>query len=87
MSVEPVNQQHRHALLYSGAIRHFRKSSTTCMEVRPQVAKVLILSSTGRNSGANDGLALHCFRSSAGPSLGRTRRSLALALATTQLGR
>jgi hypothetical protein len=87
MSFEPVNQQHRRALLYSGAIRRFRKSPTTCMEVRPPGAKVLILSSTGRNSGANDDLALHCFRSSAGPSLGRTRRSLASMLETTQSAR
>jgi hypothetical protein len=84
MSSELVNQQHRRTLLCSGAIRRFRKSPTTCIEVRPPIAKVLILSSTGRNSGARDGLALHCFRSSVGPSLGRTRRSLALALAITQ---
>jgi hypothetical protein len=84
MSFEPMNQQRRRALLCSGVIRRFKKSPTTCMEVRPPVAKVLILSSTGRNSGARDGLALHCFGSSAGPSLGRTRRSLASALAITQ---
>jgi hypothetical protein len=84
MSFEPVNQQHRRTLLCSGAIQRFRKSLTTCIDVRPPVAKVLILSSTGRNSGASDGLALHCFRSSAGPSLDRTRRSLASALAITQ---
>jgi hypothetical protein len=84
MSFGLVNQQHRRALLYSGAIRRFWKSPTTCMEVRPPVAKVLILSSMGRNSGVGDGLALHFFRSSAGPSLSRTRRSLASALAITQ---
>jgi hypothetical protein len=84
MSFEPVNQQHRRALLCSGMIRHFKKSPTTCIDVRPPDAKVLILSSTSRNSGARDGLALYCFRSSAGPSLGRARRSLASALAITQ---
>jgi hypothetical protein len=84
MSFEPVNQQHRRALCCSGAIRLFRKSPTTCIEVRPPAAKLLILSSTNWNSGARDGLVLHCFRSSLGPSLGRARRSLASALATTQ---
>jgi hypothetical protein len=87
MSFETVNQQHRRTLLYSGVIRCFRKSPTTCMEVRPPVAEVLVLSSMGRNSGARDGLVLHCFQSSAGPSLGRTRRSLASALAITQSSR
>jgi hypothetical protein len=77
MSFETVNKQHRRALLCSGVIRRFRKSPTTCMEVRPPVAEVLILSSTGRNSSTRDGLALHCFRSSASLSLGRTRQSLA----------
>jgi hypothetical protein len=84
MSFEPVNQQHKRSLLCSGVIRRFKKSSTTCIDVRPLVAKVLILSNTGRNSGANDGLALHCFRSSFGPSLGSARRSLASVLAITQ---
>jgi hypothetical protein len=83
MSFEPVNQQHRHALLRSGAIRRFRKSPATCMEVRPPVAKVLILYSTGRSSGDSDSLVLQCLRSRAGPLLGRTRRSLASALAIT----
>jgi hypothetical protein len=58
MSFRPVNQQHRRDLLCSGMIRRFRKSPTTCMEVRPPVAKVLILSSMGRNSGDSDGLVL-----------------------------
>jgi hypothetical protein len=58
MSFEPANQQHRRTLLCSGAIRRFRKSPTTCMEIRPPVAKVLILSSTGRSSGNNDDLVL-----------------------------
>jgi hypothetical protein len=84
MSFGPVNQQHRHGLLCSDAIRHFRRSLTTCIDVRPPVAKPLILSNTGRNSGERDDLVLHCLRSSAGPSLGRTRRSLASALAITQ---
>jgi hypothetical protein len=79
----PVNQQDRCALLYSGVIRLFRKSPTTCIDVRPPVAKVLILSSMGRNSGSRDGLVLQCLRSRAGPLLGRTRRSLASALAIT----
>jgi hypothetical protein len=83
MSFGPVNQQHRRGLLCSGMIRRFRKSLTMCIEVRPPVAKTLILSNTGRNSGLRDGLALQCFRSSAGPSLGRTRRLLASALAIT----
>jgi hypothetical protein len=84
MSFEPVNQQHRHALLCSGAIRHFMKSPTTCMEVRPPVAKVLILSITGRSSGDSDGLVLQCLWSRAGPLLDRTRRSLTSMLAITQ---
>jgi hypothetical protein len=45
MSFGPVNQQHRRALYYSGAIRRFRKSPTTCIDVRPLAAKLLILSS------------------------------------------
>jgi hypothetical protein len=87
MSFEPVNHQHRRALCCSGAIRCFKKSPTTCIDVRPLTAKLLILSSTSWNSGPRDGLALHCFRSSLGPSLGRTRRSLAYALAITQSSR
>jgi hypothetical protein len=43
-----------------------------------------ILSNTGRNSGERDDLVLHSLRLSAGPSLGRTRRSLASTLAITQ---
>jgi hypothetical protein len=46
MSFGPVNQQHRHDLLCSGAIRRFRRSPTMCIDVRPPVAKALILSST-----------------------------------------
>jgi hypothetical protein len=84
MSFEPVNQQDRHTLYCSGAIRCFRKSPTTCSDVRPPAAKLLILSGTGSNSGVSDGLALHCFRSSFGPSLGSARRSLASTLTTTQ---
>jgi hypothetical protein len=84
MSFGPVNQQHRCALCCSGVIRRFRKSSTTCIDVRPPAAKLLILSSTNWNSGAWDGLALYCFWSSLGPSLVRARRSLALALTITQ---
>jgi hypothetical protein len=87
MSFEPVNQQHRRALCCSYAIRRFRKSPTTCIDVGPPAAKLLILSSTSWSSGARDGLVLHCFRSSLGPSLGRARRSLASALAITQLSR
>jgi hypothetical protein len=83
MSFGPVNQQHRRDLLYSGMTRRFRKSSTTCIEARPPAAKPLILSNTGRSSGVRDGLALHCFRSSVGPSLGSARRSLASALTIT----
>jgi hypothetical protein len=84
MSFEPVNQQHRRALCCSGVIRRFRKSLTTCINVRSPAAKLLILSITNWNSGARDGLALHCFNSSLGPSLGRARRSLASALMITQ---
>jgi hypothetical protein len=84
MSFESVNQQHRCTLLYSGVIRRFRKSPTTCIEVRTPAAKVLILSNTGRNSGTRDGLALHCFRLSLGLSLGSARRSLASVLMITQ---
>jgi hypothetical protein len=83
ISFEPMNQQHRCALCCSGAIRRFRKSPTTCINVRPPATKLLILSSTSWNSGARDGLALHYFRSSLGPSLSRARRSLASALAIT----
>jgi hypothetical protein len=84
MSFGPVNQQHKRGLLCSGVIRRFRRSPTMCIDVRPPIAKPLILSNTGRNSGERDGLVLHCLWSSAGPSLGRTRRSLASALAITQ---
>jgi hypothetical protein len=75
MSFEPVNQQDRRGLLYSGAIRCFRRSPTTCIDVRPPVAKTLILSNMGRNSSERDGLVLHCLRLRAGPLLGRMRRS------------
>jgi hypothetical protein len=84
MSFGPVNQQYRRDLLYSGTIRCFRRSPTTCIDVRPPVAKTLILSNTDRNSGERDGLVLHCLRSSAGPSLGRMRQSLASVLAIPQ---
>jgi cell shape-determining protein MreC len=82
-SLEPVNQQLRRALAYSGAIWRFKKSPTTCIDVRPPVARDSILPNTGSNSGVNGGLALHCFLSSLGPSLGSTRRSLASVLAIT----
>jgi hypothetical protein len=82
--IRPVNQQHWRSLLCSDAIRRFRRSLTTCIDVRPPVAKPLILSNTDKNSGAKDGLVLHSLRSSAVPSLGRTRQSLASALAITQ---
>jgi hypothetical protein len=49
MSFGPVNQQHRRGLLCSSMTWRLRKSPTTCMEVRPPVAKVLILSSMGRH--------------------------------------
>jgi hypothetical protein len=84
MSFRSVNQQDRRDLLCSGTIRRFRRSPTTCIDVRPPVAKTLILSNTGRNSSERDGLVLHFLRSSAGPSLGRMRRSLASVLAITQ---
>jgi hypothetical protein len=84
MSFEPVNQKHRRSLYCSDAIRCFRKSPTTCINVRPPAAKLLILSRTSWSSRAREVLVLHCFRSSLGPSLGRARRSLASALAITQ---
>ena len=84
MSLEPVNQQHRRGLPCSGMTQRFRKLPSTCIEVRPPVAKTLILSNMGRNSGERDGLALLCLRSRAGPLDDRTRRSLALTLAITQ---
>jgi hypothetical protein len=84
MSFGLVNQQHRRSLLCSGTIWRFWRSPTTCIDVRPPEAKSLILSNTGRNSGERDGLVLHYLRSSAGPSLGKMRRSLASAMAITQ---
>ena len=77
------NQQLKRALACSGAIRRCKKSPTTCIDVRPPVAKDSILPNTGSNSGANDDLALHCFFSSLDPSLGSTRQSLASVLAIT----
>jgi hypothetical protein len=35
MSLGPENQQHRRGLPYNGMTRRFRKSLTTCIEVRP----------------------------------------------------
>jgi hypothetical protein len=64
----------RHGLLCSGMTRRFRKSSTTFMDVRPPVAKVSILSSTGRSPGDSDGWVLQSLWSTVGPLLGRTRR-------------
>jgi hypothetical protein len=84
MSFGPVNQQDRRGLFCSGVIWCFRRSPTTCIDVRPPVAKTLILSNMGRNSGKRDGLVLHCLRSSASPLLGRMRWSLASVLAITQ---
>jgi cell shape-determining protein MreC len=82
-----VNKQLRRALACSDAIRRFKKLPTTCIDVRPPVARDLILPNTGSNSGVNDGLALHYFLSSLGPSLGSTRRSLASVLAITHSAR
>jgi hypothetical protein len=87
MSFGPVNQQHKRGLLYSGMTRRFRKSPTTCMEVRPPVARVSILSSTGRSSDDSDGWVFQSLRSRVGPLLGRTRRLLASALAITHSAR
>jgi hypothetical protein len=84
MSLGPVNQQHRRDLPCSGLTRRFRKSQSTCIEVRPPTASSLILSRTGSNFGTWHGFTLHCFRSRLGPSLGRVRRSLTSALAITQ---
>jgi hypothetical protein len=55
-----------------------------CIDVRPPMAKTLILSNTGRNSSKRYGLVLHCLRSSAGPLVDRMRQSLASVLAITQ---
>jgi hypothetical protein len=71
----------------SGAIRRFKKSPTTCIDVRPSVTRDSILPNMGSNSGANSGLALHCFLLSLGPSIGSTRRSLASVLAITYSAR
>jgi hypothetical protein len=84
MSLGPVNQQHRRGLPCRGMTQRFRKSPSTCIEVRPPTASSLILSRTGPNSGTRHGFTLHCFRSSLGPLLGRARRSLTAALAITQ---
>jgi hypothetical protein len=51
--IEPVNQQLRRALACSGTIRRCRKSPTTCIDVRPPVARDSILPNTGSNSGVN----------------------------------
>jgi hypothetical protein len=56
MSFGPVNQQHRRGLLCSDMIRCFMRSPTTCIVVRPPVAKTLILSNMGRNSSERAGL-------------------------------
>ena len=66
-----------------GAIRRFRKSSSTCSEVRPPSASALILLSTESNSDGRDGLALQDWRSEAGPPVGMTRCSLASVVAIT----
>ena len=73
----------RRVRCFRGAIRHFRKSPSTCSEVRPLSASVLILLSTGSNSDGKDGLALQDWRSEAGPSVGMTRRSLASVVVIT----
>jgi hypothetical protein len=86
-SFVPENQQLKRALTCSGAIRRCKKSPTTCIDVRPPDARDSILPNTGSNSDANGGLALHCFFSSLGPSLGSTRRSLASVLAITHSAR
>jgi hypothetical protein len=86
-SFEPVNQQLRHALACNDAIQRCKKSPTTCIDVRPPVARDSILPNTGSNSSANSGLALHCLLSSLGLSLGITRRSLASVLAITHSAR
>jgi hypothetical protein len=85
MSLGSVNQQLRRGLRCSGMTRRFRKSPSTCIEVKPPNASFLILSKMGSNSGTRHGFTLHCFHLRLGPSLGRARRSLASALAITQL--
>jgi hypothetical protein len=37
MSFGPVNQQHRRGLLCNGAIQRFRRSPTTCIDVKPPI--------------------------------------------------
>eukprot|EP00267_Zea_mays_P041681 XP_020393601.1 vegetative cell wall protein gp1-like [Zea mays] len=59
MSFETVNQQHKRVLLCSGTIRRFRKSPTTCMEVRPPDAKA---------NGARPSLSVSHFATPATPS-------------------
>jgi hypothetical protein len=86
-SFELVNQHLRRALACSDTIRRCKKSPTTCIDVRPPVARDSILPNMGSNSDANNGLALHCLLSSLGPSLGSMRRSLASVLAITHSAR
>jgi len=54
------------------------------MELRPCPARISILASTGSNSGASVGLALHSERLVVGAAVGRSRRSLASMVAMTQ---
>ena len=82
-SLRPVKLQAGRGRCFRGAIRRFRKSPSTCSEVRPLSASDLILPSTESKSGGRDGLALQDPRSEAGPSVGMTRRSLASVVAMT----
>src|SRR6185436_1708545 len=70
-SLRPVKLQAGRGRCFRGAIRRFRKSPSTCHEVRPLSASDLILPSTESNSGCRDGLALQDARSVAGPSVGK----------------
>ena len=54
----PVKLQAGRGCCFRGAIRRFRKSPSTCSEVRPPSASALILLSTESNSDGRDGLAL-----------------------------
>src|SRR6185503_16014545 len=82
-SLRPVKFQAGRGLYFRGAIRRFKKSPSTCSEVRPLSASDLILPSTESKSGGRDGLALQDPRSEAGPSVGMARRSLASVVAMT----
>src|SRR6185312_11812145 len=82
-SLGPVKLQVERGRCFRGAIQRFRKSPSTCSEVRPLSASTLILLSTESKSDGRDSLALQDRRSEAAPPVGMTRRSLASVVAIT----